>query len=358
LAVADPAVFDLGHLAYRRGLVLLTTSSGGRIHRSAPLAGPAARTSAPGLTCAAPEALDCTRRFRRRLPCNSFSVVAAGGFKILLVLFLSFWWAGAGGATSPIHRYSFGGVRTFPLIGLIGYAMALIEQGPDVAQALGFGRGGRIPDACPTVTSWTHPRPPASLPRCPAGIYLVGGPGLSRAVLDRHTISVASMLLLEMKEFLEGLTTKVAPLKSSPSPSSFAHRRGSCRSCRTREVRPFHINPFKTWLVVVAVSGVSYEATSSNRLTQGRGGIIVSAILGGAYSSTVTTVVMARRAKRELHPHLFSGGKLVCLRHDVPPPLGDLFGHVQPRPCGDGWGRYLWVWACGRHWLRMWPAGP
>ena len=35
-------------------------------------------------------------------------------------------------------------------------------------------------------------------------------------------------------------------------------------------------------------------------------------MLGGAYSSTVTTVVMARRAAREQHPHLFAGGILIA----------------------------------------------
>src|SRR5258708_3405725 len=52
------------------------------------------------------------------------------GVKILLTLFLCFLIGlereerrAAG------QRYSFGGVRTFPLIGLIGYAMALLSEG-------------------------------------------------------------------------------------------------------------------------------------------------------------------------------------------------------------------------------------
>jgi uncharacterized membrane protein (DUF4010 family) len=40
--------------------------------------------------------------------------------------------------------------------------------------------------------------------------------------------------------------------------------------------------------------------------------VVLAALLGGAYSSTVTTVVMARRAKLESHPHLFSGGILIA----------------------------------------------
>ena len=47
-------------------------------------------------------------------------------------------------------------------------------------------------------------------------------------------------------------------------------------------------------------------------MTKGRGGVLLASLLGGAYSSTVTTVVMARRAAREQHPHLFSGGILLA----------------------------------------------
>ena len=39
---------------------------------------------------------------------------------------------------------------------------------------------------------------------------------------------------------------------------------------------------------------------------------MLAALLGGAYSSTVTTVVMARRAKLEVRPHLFAGGILIA----------------------------------------------
>ncbi|MGC2560233.1 MAG: DUF4010 domain-containing protein, partial [Terriglobales bacterium] len=42
------------------------------------------------------------------------------------------------------------------------------------------------------------------------------------------------------------------------------------------------------------------------------GGVVLTALLGGAYSSTATTVAMARRAAREDRPHLFAGGILIA----------------------------------------------
>jgi uncharacterized membrane protein (DUF4010 family) len=79
-----------------------------------------------------------------------------------------------------------------------------------------------------------------------------------------------------------------------------------------QEFGRFHINPFKTWLVVVAVSTISYGSYVLQKVTKESGGVLLAAFLGGAYSSTVTTVAMSRRAAREQRPHLFAGGILIA----------------------------------------------
>ena len=48
-----------------------------------------------------------------------------------------------------------------------------------------------------------------------------------------------------------------------------------------QEFGPFQINPFKAWLVVVAVSGVSYGSYVIQKLTKGQGGVILAASAGG-----------------------------------------------------------------------------
>lgn len=64
--------------------------------------------------------------------------------------------------------------------------------------------------------------------------------------------------------------------------------------------------------MVVAISAISYASYVLQKLTKGQGGIVLAALLGGAYSSTVTTVVLSRQGKLEDHPHLFSGGILMA----------------------------------------------
>ena len=76
-------------------------------------------------------------------------------FKILLVLSLSF----LIGLEREEHKiaaeqYSFGGVRTFPLIGLIGYAMALLSGDQLLPVTLGFAvRGGNFQNVLPYLTA-------------------------------------------------------------------------------------------------------------------------------------------------------------------------------------------------------------
>ncbi len=79
-----------------------------------------------------------------------------------------------------------------------------------------------------------------------------------------------------------------------------------------QEFGRFHLNPFKTWLVVAAVSSISYGSYVLQKVTKQSGGVQLAAFLGGAYSSTVTTVAISRRAKREQRPHLFAGGILIA----------------------------------------------
>ena len=57
------------------------------------------------------------------------------------------------------------------------------------------------------------------------------------------------------------------------------------------------IAPFKIWLAVVVVSAISYGGYIAQRYIFPSKGYFLMGILGGIYSSTATTVVLARKAK-------------------------------------------------------------
>ncbi|HFE31800.1 MAG TPA: DUF4010 domain-containing protein [Gammaproteobacteria bacterium] len=57
--------------------------------------------------------------------------------------------------------------------------------------------------------------------------------------------------------------------------------------------------PFKIWVAVVAVSAISYLGYILQRYLFPNKGYLVTGLLGGLYSSTATTIVLARRARTE-----------------------------------------------------------
>lgn len=246
------------------------------------------------------------------MPNDLFRLIPADGTKILLVLFLSFLIGlEREGKINP-ERYSFGGVRTFPLIGLIGYVMALLSGNQLIAVALGFAVVGAL-----LVVSYTHKlstdNPSGVTTEVSAlGTYLLGALVYHDQIWIATTITVISMFLLVLKTSLEGLTQRFPP------DEIFTFTKFLLLTAVILPVLPrtaftqFQINPFKTWLVVAAVSSVSYGSYLLLKITHGRNGVLLSALLGGAYSSTVTTIALARRSASESHPHLFSGGTLIA----------------------------------------------
>ena len=59
------------------------------------------------------------------------------------------------------------------------------------------------------------------------------------------------------------------------------------------------VSPFKFWLAIVVVSGISYLGYIIKKFVLPRNGILITGILGGMYSSTATSVVLARKSKDE-----------------------------------------------------------
>ena len=233
--------------------------------------------------------------------------------KIVLVLFLSF----LIGLEREEHKaaggsYSFGGVRTFPLIGLIGYSIALISGAQLLPLTVGF-----LVVAGFLLLSYWHKLSSAEA----AGVtsemsglttFLVGALVCYGHFWIATTLAVASLLLLDLKAALEKLAVRIAPHEILTFAKFLLLTGVILPVLPNQEFSRFHINPFKTWLVVVAVSTISYGSYVLQKLTKEQGGVVLAALLGGAYSSTVTTVVMARRAAREPHPHLFAGGILIA----------------------------------------------
>ncbi len=237
------------------------------------------------------------------------TLVPASALQVALVLLLSFLIGLEREERKQAEgKWMFGGVRTFPLIGLVSYSLALLSGADLLPWTLGFAVVGGF-----MLLSYNRKLASAES----AGIttemsglatYLVAGLVYRELYWMAATIAVLSVLLLELKKWLEGLTRHVASGEIATVAQFLVLTVVILPIVPNRDFTHFDLNPFRTWLVVVAVSGVSFGSYVVQRLLKGRGGVLVSALLGGAYSSTVATVVLlARHAKARQQPNLFAG---------------------------------------------------
>jgi uncharacterized membrane protein (DUF4010 family) len=66
------------------------------------------------------------------------------------------------------------------------------------------------------------------------------------------------------------------------------------------QIVPFlSLTPYKIWLAVVVISTISYLSYLIKKFVFPKSGIIISGILGGLYSSTATTLIMARKSRQQ-----------------------------------------------------------
>lgn len=242
------------------------------------------------------------------------SLIPAEALQVALVIFL----CALLGLEREEHKtqvahYSFGGIRTFPLLGLVGYVLTLMASGQMVVPAIGFVVVGAF-----MLVSYRHKlskTEAAGVTTEVSGLltYLLGGLVALGHYWMAATIAILAMMMLELKDALESMTRRVAPEEIVAFGKFLLLTVVILPLVPNQSFTPFQINPFKTWLIVVAVSAVSYGSYLLQRFFGGRGGVLLGGFLGGAYSSTATTIALSRRAKDGSGaPHMYAGAILVA----------------------------------------------
>jgi uncharacterized membrane protein (DUF4010 family) len=191
-----------------------------------------------------------------------------------------------------------GGVRTFPMLALSGAMLYLIEP----HQALAFVVG------LIALAFWLH----ASLRNAPTGpgtttlmipasnlvAYVLGPVALTQPPWLVVAVSVTAVLLLGEREQLHGLI-RVVPQDELLTAGKFLILVGIILPLVPNEplLAATPLTPYHVWLAVVAVCTLSYISYLMQKYAPVRNATLVPAILGGIYSSTATTVVLARRQR-------------------------------------------------------------
>jgi len=204
-----------------------------------------------------------------------------------------------------------GGVRTFPIIGLGGFLLVTAFPG----SAMPFAAGLVVLGVLVALSYW------AGLRTGELGIttetaalltFSLGGAAAHGLYWISIAAGVVAVILLQEKTRLETMAATL-PENELRAAVRFLLLTGVILpAVPNRSFTAFEINPFTICLVVVAVSGISYLSYLLQRYWRREGGLFLAGLLGGAYSSTVTTVALARRAKQQARPPAAYVGPIVA----------------------------------------------
>jgi uncharacterized membrane protein (DUF4010 family) len=198
-----------------------------------------------------------------------------------------------------------GGIRTFPLLALAGAGLYLLQP----TNALPFAAGLLVLGAWlyayyRAAATGEDPTAEGSrslmVPICSLLAYILGPVTLSEPAWVAVSYTVAGVLLLWGRQQLHDLARSV-PAEEIFTLGKFLVLTGIVLPLLPDQpVLAFaRITPYQVWLAVVAVSAVSYASYLLQRYLAPKRGSLVAAALGGLYSSTVTTAVLARHARQQ-----------------------------------------------------------
>ncbi len=197
-----------------------------------------------------------------------------------------------------------GGIRTFPLLALTGGALYRL----DTERLLPLVAGLVILGAWLIVYYHNRIRSAGAegmlhgelmVPVCNVLAYLLGPVSLSEPAWLAVGITVAAVLLLTGRERLHDFARRLE-LREIVIAGEFLILTGLVLPLLPdRPVTTLSaITPYKAWLALLAVCTISYASYLLRRYVAPEGDLWVAA-LGGLYSSTATTVVLARRAEAD-----------------------------------------------------------
>jgi uncharacterized membrane protein (DUF4010 family) len=185
------------------------------------------------------------------------------------------------------------GIRTFPLITVLGTVCALLGQW---AVAAGFvGVAALLVAGMVTARKGGDERPGLTTDVAALLMYGVG----AYLVLGTTEVAVAVggavALLLHWKSAMHGFAQRIGETDVTAIMRFVLVTLVILQVLPDRTYDPYDVlNPHQIWLMVALIVGINLGAYAAYRLLGSRGGALVAGTLGGFISSTATTVSQAR----------------------------------------------------------------
>lgn len=227
--------------------------------------------------------------------------IEAGRFALLIGLSLFFGFAFEQFYSERQLPVRPGGVRTFPLLALAGGGLYLIEPQFKLAFVAGMlVLGAWTYSYVRNETAEEAAEGVFIIPICNVLAYTIGAVALTQPLWLSILLTVVAVLLLSGRRRLHELADTV-PFNEVLTAGQFLILVGVVLPLLygLPAIPYTKVTPFGVWLAVVAVSSISYASYLLGRYAFPKAGTLLAALLGGLYSSTATTVVLARRAREE-----------------------------------------------------------
>jgi len=198
------------------------------------------------------------------------------------------------------------GIRTFPLITILGALLAELSLRLDATWifAVGLGSLAAVLATGYAITGRTG-RYKLGLTTEIAALYMyiVGAFIAIGAVTVGVVMGGLCALLLHLKEPMEGFAARLTQADVKSVMQFAAIALVVLPVLPNRTYGPYDVlNPFEIWLMVVLIVGISLAGYVLYKLLGARAGTLLGGVLGGLISSTAATASYASRAKQ--HPSL------------------------------------------------------
>ena len=194
----------------------------------------------------------------------------------------------------------FGTDRTFTFIGLLGYVLYIADPGGLAPFLVGLSILGLLIG----VQYFLKIRQQKDFGLTTSVLalltYCLSVLVFTQPVWLALSFVVAILILTEMKSLFKSISQKASE-EEYVTLAKFIAFAGICLpllpSENISEMIP--VSPYELWLAIVVVSGVSYVSYLVKKFIFPDSGIMLTGVLGGIYSSTATTVILARKEKKE-----------------------------------------------------------
>jgi uncharacterized membrane protein (DUF4010 family) len=202
------------------------------------------------------------------------------------------------------------GIRTFPLITILGGLIASLSLRLDATWIVAVGLGGLAALLATgyAITVRTGRYEPGLTTEIAAVyMYIVGGLVAIGAVTEGVVMGGLCALLLHLKEPMEGFADRLSQADVKSVMQFAAIAIVVLPVLPNRTYGPYGVlNPFEIWLMVVLIVGISLAGYVLYKLLGARAGTLLGGVLGGLISSTAATASYASRAKgnRALAPQV------------------------------------------------------